>query len=190
MRPLLRRGLAVALFACAFARPGAARAAGEIQLATGPGAYATSWRGDGAVGQALKVGYRFADLVAIDGLGRVGYGTVDQRILTYLSLGATLYGRVVGVRPYARAALVHQHEEPFPAVRADPLGALFGVGDGIRHRSGLGSSLGVDIPVHQSASKKTELVLGIDANGAWFVDPRGPTLYYGGALWAGLNFGL
>ena len=163
--------------------------AGEIQLAGGPGAYASSWRGDGTFGQALKVGYRFGDLVAIDTIGRLGYGTVDDRVITYLSLGGTLYGRLGPLRPYVRLAFVHQHEEPTPGVREDPYGTIFGVGNGIRHRAGFGSSLGVDYPIQKTKSG-TEVTLGIDTSGAWFPDPRGPKIYAGGALWLGLNFGL
>lgn len=185
--PSRRRWVALLLSISSVLGPGTA-AAGEVQVATGPGASASSWRGDGSVGQALKLGYRFADLVAIDTLTRVGYGTVDSRVLTYVSLGATLFGRLGRVRPYARLALVHQHEEPVSAVRADPFGALFGVGDGIRHRGGFGSSLGLDVPVYRN--KQTELFFGADANGSWFPDPRGPQVYFGGALWAGLNYGL
>lgn len=162
--------------------------AGEIQVATGPGVQASSWRGDGTFGQSLRLGYRFADLVAIDFLGRLGYGTVDDRLVTLVSLGGTIYGRIGKVRPYARLALVHQHEEPLPGVREDAFGALFGVGDGIRHRGGFGSSLGVDVPLHKG--KTTELVVGADATGSWFPDPRGPNLYAGGSLWLGLNFAL
>lgn len=162
--------------------------AGEIQLATGPGAFASTWRTDGSVGQGLRIGYRFGDLVAIDTVSRLGYGTVDKRFITYLSLGATLYGRLGKVRPYVRLAFVHQHEEPIPAFREDPFGAIFGVGDGIRHRGGFGSSLGVDVPVHKG--KSTELVLGVDTSGSFFPDPRGPKAYIGGSLWLGLNFGI
>lgn len=162
--------------------------AGEIQLATGPGAYASTWRTDGTFGQGLRIGYRFADVVAIDTVSRLGYGTVDERLITYLSLGGTLYGRIGKVRPYVRVAFVHQHEEPMPAFREDAFGAIFGVGDGIRHRGGFGSSLGVDVPVHKG--KSTELVVGVDTSGCWFLDPRGPKGYLGGSLWLGLNFGI
>jgi hypothetical protein len=163
-------------------------AAGEVQLASGPGVYGSSWRGDGSFGQALKVGYRFGDLVAIDTVSRLGYGSVDDRVITYLSLGGTLYGRIWKLRPYVRLAFVHQHEEPTPGVRNDPFGTVFGVGDGIRHRGGFGSSLGLDYPLFKK--DKTEMTVGIDTSGVWFPDPRGPKLYAGGSLWLGVNFGI
>lgn len=154
----------------------------------GPGVYGSSWKGDGSVGHALRLGYRFADLVAVDYVGRLGYGTVDDRVITYLSLGATLYGRLWKMRPYARLAFVHQHEESTPSVRDDPWGAMFGVGDGIRHRGGGGASLGLDLPVLKS--KPLEMVVGLDTSAAYFPDPRGPKLYAGGSLWLGVNFGI
>lgn len=162
--------------------------AGEVQLATGPGVYGSSWRGDSSFGQALRIGYRFGDLFAVDTLGRLGYGTVDERVITYLSLGGTIYGRIGKVRPYLRLAFVHQHEEPVPGVREDPFGALFGVGDGIRHRAGFGSGLGLDLPIQKT--KSVEVVVGVETSGVWFPDPRGPKLYAGGSLWLGLNFGI
>jgi hypothetical protein len=162
--------------------------AGEVQLATGPGAYATTWRGDAAVAQSLKVGYRFADLIAVDFLGRLGYGTVDERMLEYLSLGATGYARIGATRPWLRLSLVHQHEEPSPAIHADPAGAALGVGDGIRHRGGFGASVGLDVPVHRG--KATVVYVGGDTSATWFPDPRGPTLYAGASLWLGLAYAL
>jgi hypothetical protein len=182
-----RRLVAAAVFAFVCSELAEARA-GEIQVAAGPGAYASSWRGDATAGQALKLGYRIADVIALDFLGRLGYGTVDERVLTYVSLGATGYARIGVVRPWLRLSVVHQHEEPTTAVKNDPWGAVFGVGDGIRHRGGLGSSLGFDVPVYKH--KTAEFVLGIDTTATWFPDPRGPTFYYGGSLWAGLNYGL
>jgi len=167
--------------------PSAAHAT-EVQVASGPVANGSNWRGDGAFYQSLKLGLRFGDLASIDAVTRLGYATVDDRVLTYLSLGSTLYGHIGIARPYVRLALVHQHEEPTSAYRADPFGAMFGVGDGIRHRGGFGSSIGTDFVV--ARGPRTEMILGLDLNGTWFPDPRGPTLYYGGGLWAGLNYGL
>ncbi len=160
----------------------------QRQIASGPAAQGSSWRGDAAIAQSLKLGFRFKELIAIDALTRLGYGIVDDRVLTYLSLGTTIYGRIGPVRPYGRLALVHQHEEPTSAVRNDPFGALFGVGDGIRHRGGVGSALGVDVIVAKGQS--AQFVLGADMNGTWFPDPRGPAIYYGGGLWAGLDYTL
>lgn len=177
---------AAPLCAVLFASPPAR--ATEIQVASGPVANGSSWRGDGSLSQSLKLGLRFKEVIAIDALTRLGYANVDDRVLTYLSLGATLYARIGIARPYLRAALVHQHEEPTSAVRHDPFGALFGVGDGIRHRGGLGSSLGVDFVV--AKGQRANLILGADANGTWFSDPRGPNVYYGGGLWAGLDYAL
>lgn len=163
--------------------------AGEIQVYGGPGAQTSTWRGDGALSTALRLGYRIKGVFAIDALTRLGYATVDSRMITYVSLGGTVYGNLRGVaRPYLRLALVHQHEEPVSAVRDDPFGAVFGVGNGIRHRGGFGSSVGVDFPV--SKHKDLEWVLGADLSGALFPDPRGPVAYAGGALWAGLNYSL
>jgi len=147
--------------------------AGEVQVASGPGVYGSTWRGDSSFGQALRVGYRFGDLVAIDTLGRLGYGSVDDRVITYLSLGGTLYGRIWKMRPYVRLAFVHQHEEPLPGVRDDPFGTVFGVGDGIRHRGGFGSSLGLDLPIVKQ--NQTEVVVGIDTSGVWFPDGSAST---------------
>jgi len=160
----------------------------EIQVASGPNAQGSSWRGDGALSQSLKLGLRFGDLVSIDALTRLGYATVDDRVVTYISLGSTLYGRIGIARPYVRLALVHQHEEPTSAVKNDPFGATFGVGDGIRHRGGFGSALGCDFVI--AKGQRADFLIGLDVNGSWFPDPRGPSFYYGGGLWAGMNYGL
>ncbi len=188
MQRFLRALSAPILLLCLLAP--ASASASELQLAVGPQVQTSSWRGDAALGQSLKIGLRFKELIAIDALGRLGYATVDERMLTYLSLGTTLYGKLAGgrVRPFARFAFVHQHEEPTTALRNDPFGAIFGVGDGIRHRGGVSSSLGMDVVV--ARMKDYALSIGADANGTWFPDPRGPALYYGGGLWAGLDYSL
>jgi hypothetical protein len=183
----LRPAYACALFVALSS--GAAHAA-EIQVASGPQVQSSSWRGDASVGQSLKLGLRFKEIIAIDALTRLGYATVDERVLTYISLGASLYGKLADgrLRPFGRLSLVHQHEEPMSAYRHDPFGALFGVGDGIRHRGGFGSSLGADFVVTRGIA--TAFLIGADVNGTWFPDPRGPGLYYGGGLWAGLDYSL
>lgn len=179
-----------AALAAPFSFSAPARAGAEVQVASGPNVQGTSWRGDAAVAQSLKLGVRFKEVLAIDALTRLGYATVDQRVLTYLSLGASVYGKLAGgrLRPFGRLALVHQHEEPLSAYRHDPFGALFGVGDGIRHRGGFAGSLGTDLVIARGAS--SAFLLGVDVNSTWFPDPRGPAVYFGGGLWAGLDYAL
>ena len=89
----------LALVAATLLPPSRLASAGEVQLAAGPGVYGSSWRGDSTFGQALRLGYRFGDIFAIDSVGRLGYGSVDDRVITYLSLGGTLYGRIWKLRP-------------------------------------------------------------------------------------------
>lgn len=148
----------------------------------------SDWRGDAGVGSSLRLGYRFGDLVAIDALTRLGYATVDERMVTYLSLGGTIYARVGKLRPYGRLALVHQHEETLNAVKQDSFGALFGVGDGIRHRGGFSAALGADLGFSKSGA--TEWFVGADFTATHFVDPRGPRWYGMLGLWLGMSYSI
>jgi hypothetical protein len=157
-----------------------------FQTAVGAAGAASSWQGDGAAYGSLKLGLRFADLVSIHYLGKLGYGGVDTRMLTFLSLGAQVWGRIGTLRPYARIAAVHQHEEPVQAIEDDRWGALFGVGDGIRHRMGGEGGLGVDIPLYRR--KAVELFSSVEGSIDWFPDPRGPEWYGGGGVAIGVNY--
>lgn len=181
-----------ALFALAFLAAsalGIERAhAGDLQLALGVGGQASSWRGDGSGFTSLKLGYRFADLVAPYFLLRVGYASVDQRMLTLLSLGGQIWGRIGPVRPYLRFGLVHQHEETMASVANAPFGTLFGVGDGIRHRAGLDGALGVDIPFARKKSWQFHAMIEGILSG--FPDDRGPGIYGGGTAGLGVNYSL
>ncbi len=156
--------------------PAAARA-GELQLAFGAAGEATTWEGDSAVYSSLQVGWRFRDLVSVDFLGRLGYGAVDDRMLTYLSVGAELWGRLGSTRPHLRLGLVHQHEEPVAAIDADPFGAALGVGDGIRHRAGGQISAALDVPIGRLWRRP--LFVSAGAQVTSFPDDRGPDLYWG-----------
>ncbi len=168
---------------------GAAGAEGvEAQVAMGPSVQASTWRGDRSLSASLKLGLRIRKILALDALTRLGYGQVDDRMLTYLSLGGTLYGKIGRAQPWIRAALVHQHEESRAAIAEQPVGAIFGVGDGIRHRGGGSLAIGLDLPFARVG--RTEWVLGADVQGIWFPDPRGPQLYAGGGGWLGANFDL
>lgn len=159
-----------------------------IQLATGPGGMASTWRGDGALSGGLRLGVRFIDLISIEFIGRLAYSTVDERTLSYFGFGGTIYGRLGNVRPFARIALVHQHEETVAALKNDAGGALLGIGDGIRHRGGFSWSLGADIPVGRRGP--AQFFVGFDALATVFPDPRGPSWYFGGGGWVGVNYAL
>jgi hypothetical protein len=176
-----------AFFAVLACSPRAARA-GEIQLDLGLGGEGSSWRADGAGFGSMQLGYRFKDIVAPYFLARIGYGAVDQRMLTFLSIGVQGWARIGKVRPFARFGLVHQHEETMSSVAAEPFGAVFGVGDGIRHRAGLDGGLGVDIPFQKE--KAWEFHVRVEALLTGFPDPRGPSIYAGGTLGLGFNYSL
>lgn len=170
--------------ACA---PRAAQA-GEAQLDLGLGGEGSSWRNDGAGFGSLQLGYRFKDLVAPYFLARIGGAAIDSRMLTFLSIGVQGWARIGKVRPFARFGLVHQHEETLSSVAAEPFGAIFGVGDGIRHRAGLDGGLGVDIPFQKQ--KAWEFHARIEALLTGFPDPRGPAIYAGASLGLGFNYSL
>jgi len=162
----------------------------QIQLTMGPGGMASTWRGDAGLYGGLRVGARFFDLVTVDLLARLGYAAVDERTITYLALAAGLQPRLFGgkVRPFARVAVVHQHEETIAAIHRDAFGALLGVGDGIRHRGGFSFGLGADVPFARVGA--TQFFAGLEAMATVFPDPRGPEWYFGGGAWLGVSFSL
>ena len=67
-------------------------------------------------------------------------------------------------------------------------GAIFGVGDGIRHRFGVEVGLGVDW--NFVTVKRTTFFSGVEAFLHAFPDDRGPTFYGGGSLSVGLHYAL
>jgi hypothetical protein len=183
--PALALGAALVVVPCCIAR---SASAGELVLASGPSAGATTWRGDAFVAQALRVGYRPTPRLALDVATSAGFATVDQRITANVGLGMTVFLATEAVRPFVRLGLVHQHEESASNVREDPLETLSAVGPDVRHRSAAMSSLGLE--VRAFTVKRTELFLAFDANATAFVDARGPSLYAGGGLWLGLHHTL
>ena len=73
--------------------PAIARA-GEIQGAVGLVGTATEWRDDGAAYASFRLGYRWWHRLAIDAQGWFGHAPIDDRSLTYLTVGASLYGQI------------------------------------------------------------------------------------------------
>jgi hypothetical protein len=161
---------------------------GEILGALGAAAGSSSWPGDPVGYGTMKIGYRFNDWIAPYFLGRGGYGVVNDRTLLTLSLGVQAWARIGIVRPYARLSVLHQHEESQQAVRNDPFGALFGVGDGIRHRAGGEGALGFEVPIHHG--ERTTFLVAVEGSTVWFPDPRGPSLYFLGSGALAVNYQL
>jgi hypothetical protein len=188
MRPRSSFRAALALSAAFSLLSAAPAQAGEIQVAGFAGGQGSTWRSDGSGFVALRLGYRFLDLVGPYFLGRAGYATVDQRVLELVQIGGQIWGRLGPTRPYARFGFVHQHEEPWSAVKADVGGALFGVGDGIRHRMGMEGGLGLDIPFKQM--KSWQFHATVEAFLSGFPDSKGPPIYVGGTAGLGFNYAL
>ena len=187
MRPRSLALPAAALSACLLLFPAGARA-GEIQLRAAAGGEASSWLHDGSPILGIQFGYRFLDLVAPYFLARIGYGPTNQRVLEMIQIGAQIWARIGIARPYARFGVLHQHEEPWASVKADGIGALLGVGDGIRHRAGLEGALGVDIPFKQY--KSWQFHATIEGIFTGIPDDKGPGIYAGGTVGLGFNFAL
>jgi hypothetical protein len=165
-----------------------ARAGGEIQFRAAAGGMGSSWLHDGQPVLSIQLGYRFVDLVAPYFLARIGYGNTNERVIEQIQLGVQLWARIGMARPYARFGVLHQHEEPWASVQADGLGALLGVGDGIRHRAGLEGALGVDLPFKQYKSFQFHATLEGIFTG--IPDDKGPGIYAGGTIGLGFNYAL
>lgn len=161
----------------------------DLLLESGLSGHATEWRGDGGGYGSLKLGVRFWDIVGLHLQGRAGYGVVDDRVLTLISLGAQVWGDIAGVRPYGRVGFLHQHEESRSVIAGDYGSALLGIGEGIRHRAGVEGGLGVDIPF---AATDTGFLFfaNVDGSAKVFPDQLGPKVYAGGGLGLGFSYTL
>jgi len=183
-----RARLAGALLGLAFLVGGSEARAGDFRLELSSTAAGTEWRGDVAGYGSLKLAYRFIDLIGLYVQGHEGYGRVDDRMLTLVSIGGQIWAPQLGpVRPYGRLGFLHQHEESLSVV-ADNFGsAIFGVGDGIRHRMGGELGLGIDVPFYERKDS-VQLYVAIEASAKLFPDDLGPKVYAGGGVAFGTNF--
>jgi hypothetical protein len=178
-----------ALFSSAFSSRSAHAGPVALTIAAGPTAYATSWRGDYGGGASLRAGARFSHVVAIEFQGWESYATVNRRLNTGLSFGIAGYVPLRGVRPFGRVFAIHQHEESLVSVENAPMGVLFGIGPGIRHRAGGGLTLGAEFPMKR-LGPRVEPAFAVNANTTWFPDPLGPRWYVGLDLGVALDFAL
>jgi hypothetical protein len=155
--------------------------ASELDVALGLDAGASSWDSDGAGNATFKLGYRFwRPWFQINYRGKLGYGSVDERMLTYLSLGVEIRPQIGRLRPYVYSGLVHQHEEPVVAVEHQPFQSLLGVGDGIRHRGGGNLGVGLEVPVYRH--QNGDFYVAFDLGSTYFPDDRGPNWYFAGGV--------
>jgi hypothetical protein len=182
------RWLTAGVLAVACSWPTAARA-GEAQFDIGANLGASTWRGDWMAGGQLRLGYRFARVVAIDAMGWEQYATVDERMNTGLTLGVAGYLPFARVRPFLRAFFIHQHEEGLVAVEEEPLGVIVGIGAGIRHRAGLGGTVGLEIPFKKSDHVEYLAFAGGTVTG-FPDDTLGPAVYFSLSGGVGLNYSI
>lgn len=169
--------------------PGTAQAQiGEIRVAVGMGGAGTEWRTDAVMVTQLKIDLRFFNFIGLYGDFGLAYAGVDQRVISQFALGIQAWARIGITRPFVRVSWVHQHEESLSMIAGDFAKAFFGIGEGIRHRGGVGFGLGTDIPVFRR--KKLELFVTIEAQLRWFPGDMGPVIYAGGNVAFGLSYGM
>ncbi|MBI2375068.1 MAG: hypothetical protein HYV07_13815 [Deltaproteobacteria bacterium] len=146
----------------------------ELEILAAAGGGKTEWRSDVAASGTLEGGLTIGDHFAVIALSRLGYGTVDQRLLTLVSIGARYWTSEPSalLRPCLRFSLAHQHEESVSVIEGDPFAALFGIGDAIRHRGGFELGAGLDYALGSLGS--TPLALASEVSTTWFYDDRGP----------------
>jgi len=108
----------------------------------------------------------------------------------------TAIGGRVGQEILAAAAAAARFEGEAGSVAEAFVGAdgavsrilLLGIGDGIRHRGGFTWAVGADMPIGRRGP--TQFFVGFDALASVFPDPRGPSWYFGGGGWVGINYAL
>lgn len=161
----------------------------QLQVESSLSVAKSEWRGDVGGLSALKIGLTPNEWLGIYFLGRLGLASVDDRMLTLVTFGAQVWPFGRGdVAPYLRLAIAHQHEETLSVVADEPFGAVFGIGDGIRHRGGFEGGLGIDLSIWRGEGFSAYGTLS--AQLAWFYDPRGPHVYAGGGAGLGLAYYL
>jgi hypothetical protein len=150
---------------------------GEVEVSYGLYGGASNWIGDVATyPTALIIGFRLFGIVTPYVGGALGYGAVDQRLLTRLSIGASVgYTIAHRFRPRAFVAVVHQHEESLAAVAQQPFGAVLGIGTGIRHRAGTHFGVGFDFIAWHGAG--WDVSIGPDVSAMYLTYSSGPSWY-------------
>ncbi len=184
IRPVMA-GLCLLFVVAVYAHP---VCAAELRASGSASAVGSSWRGDVVGYGGVEVGARFLGFVGPYAGGALGIGTVDDRMLTAISVGAQLWGPWQPVRPYLRVGAVHQHEESLSVVAGDIGSAVLGIGEGIRHRGGAELGLGAELPIERFGD--TQFLVGAKCTARIFPDELGPQFYAGGGLTVSLVHSL
>lgn len=165
-----------------------ARADVELGFSAAGTAYTSTWRSDYGAGTAFRSSARLFRVVAGDFQLWESFATVNRRVNTGISLGVAGYLPLRAARPYLRVFGIHQHEEADVSVIAAPIGTVFGIGSGIRHRAGGGATLGVEIPAGSRQDRLGGCFL-VEATGKYFPDSTlGPQAYALVALGVGFDY--
>ena len=152
------------------------RTRGELFVGLGGSAGLSNWSGDPVSYGQLALGLRLWEIITPFAEARVGGARVDQRMLTFLSLGiAGTFHVSKKVAPRVFVGAVHQHEESLAAVAQEPAGALLGIGGGIRHRAGVQLGVGCDSTVYQKG--RFIITVGPELRGAYLTYSSGPSWY-------------
>jgi len=156
--------------------PAPTRTRGELFVGLGGSAGLSNWSGDPVSYGQLGVGLRLWEIITPFAEMRVGGARVDQRMLTFLSLGiAGTFHAAKKIAPRALVGAVHQHEESLAAVAQEPAGALLGIGGGIRHRAGVQLGVGCDFTVYEKG--RFIITVGPELRGAYLTYSSGPSWY-------------
>jgi hypothetical protein len=161
--------------------------AGELDMDLGLQATTTGWPDDHGGGPTLDASWWFRPWLGATFIGKEHYATIDDRMMSYFSFNGALRTELGPMRLTGTLGVVHQHEESRAAIMEQPFQALFGVGDGIRHRMAArtGFSLGLPFSTHSRGDYFVEL----DVDATVFADSdRGPRWMSSAGLSIGFTY--
>jgi hypothetical protein len=161
--------------------------AGELDLGLGLQGTTTAWHDDHGGGTALDLGWWFKPWLGAAFVGKEQYATIDDRFLSYFSLNGAVRQPLGKLRLTATLGVVHQHEEPRASVMAQPIQALFGVADGIRHR--MAGRTGVSLAYPFTTHDHGDWYVALDVDGTLFADDdKGPRWMTNAGLSIGFTY--
>jgi hypothetical protein len=164
--------------------------AGSLDLDLGLQATKTEWPADHGGGTAFVAGYWFRPWIGASFINKEQYVTVDDRFLSYYSLNTEARVSLGDLWLTGTLGAVHQHEESRAAVMASPTGAVFGVGDGIRHRMAGRAGVSLALPLRNDGHGITSYI-ALDLDGTVFTDSdKGPPWMASAGLSLGFTYDL